>query len=81
MGMRKKLAISLVAGLLALTLWSTPAWWGVLFSPVTRQLTCASLAEDRDGFWRWEVDGVVVRLKSLDLLFSLLGIEPAGHQG
>ena len=75
MKIRYKLMISLVAGLLAMLLYATPAWWGVLFSPIARQLTTASLCEERDGFWRWEVDGVVIRLKSLDMLFSLLGLE------
>lgn len=72
---RNKLMISVLAGLLAMLLYTTPAWWGVLFSPITRQLTSASLTEDTDGFWRWEVNGVVVRMKSLDMLFSFLGLE------
>lgn len=75
MKVRYKLLISIVAGLLAMMLYTTPAWWGVLFSPITRQLTSVSLTENTDGFWRWEVDGVVIRLKSLDMLFSLLGLE------
>ena len=75
MKFRNKLLISLTAGLLAMLLYTTPAWWGVLFSPVTHQLTSASLTEDSDGFWHWETeDGIVIRLKSLDMLFSLLGI-------
>lgn len=75
MKMRNKLLISVVAGVLAMLLYTTPAWWGVLFSPITRQLTSVSLAEDTDGLWRWEADGVVIRLKSLDMLFSLLGLD------
>ena len=75
MKMRNKLLISVVAGMLAMLLYTTPAWCGVLFSPITRQLTSVSLAEDTDGLWRWEADGVVIRLKSLDMLFSLLGLE------
>lgn len=75
MKMRNKLLISVVAGVLAMLLYTTPAWWGVLFSPITRQLTSVSLAEDTDGLWCWEADGVVIRLKSLDMLFSLLGLD------
>ena len=75
MKMRNKLLISVVAGMLAMLLYTTPAWWGVLFSPITRQLTSVSLAEATAGVWRWEADGVVIRLKSLDMLFSLLGLE------
>ena len=75
MKMRNKLLISVVAGMLAMLLYTTPAWWGVLFSPITRQLTSVSLAEDTDGLWRWEADGEVIRLKSLDMLFSLLGLD------
>lgn len=51
---------------------STPMWWGVLFSPITRQLTTASVTEEPQGGLRWEVDGDVFRFKSLDLLFSFL---------
>ena len=66
-----KLVISLIAGLLAMLLYAAPAWWGVLFSPVTHQLTSAPLSEDSGGFWRWEMeDGVVLRLKSLDAIFE-----------
>ena len=72
---RNKLLISVLAGVLAMLLYTTPAWWGVLFSPIARQLTSASLTEDADGLWRWEADGVVIRLKSLDVLFSLLGLD------
>ena len=74
MKFRHKLLISLAAGLLAMLLYTTPAWWGVLFSPVAHQLTCAPLSEDEGGFWRWETeDGVVLRLKSLDALLALFG--------
>lgn len=72
---RNKLLISVLAGVLAMLLYTTPAWWGVLFSPIARQLTSVSLTEDADGLWRWEADGVVIRLKSLDVLFSLLGLD------
>ena len=72
MKFRNKLLISLAAGLLAMLLYTTPAWWGVVFSPVVQQLTSAPLSEDTDGFWCWEMeDGVVLQLKSLDMLFQL----------
>lgn len=72
MKLRNKLLISCAAGLLAVLLYAAPAWWGVVFSPVARQLTSAPLSEDAGGFWRWEMeDGVVLRLKSLDALFAL----------
>ena len=72
MKFRNKLLISLVAGFLAMLLYTAPAWWGVLFSPITHQLTSAPLSEDAGGFWRWEAgDGVVLRLKSLDALLAL----------
>ena len=72
MKLRNKLLISCAAGLLAMLLYAAPAWWGVVFSPVAQQLTSAPLSEDAGGFWRWEMeDGVVLRLKSLDVIFQL----------
>ena len=72
MKFRNKLLISLIAGLLAMLLYTTPAWWGVLFSSVAQRLTTAPLTEDVGSFWRWELeDGTVIRLKSLDVIFSL----------
>ena len=72
MNIRTKIALSIVAGILAATLYSTPMWWGVLFSPISQPLTSASLQEDLDGGFRWETDGIVLRFKSLDLFFSFL---------
>ncbi len=71
MKLRTKIWISILAGLLAMLLSSAPMWWGVLFSPITQPLTTASLTEDAGGV-RWEKDGVVLRFKTLDLLFSFL---------
>lgn len=71
MKLKHKLAISIAAGLLAMLLSGVPMWWGVLFSPIAQPLTTASLTEDGGGV-RWESDGVVLRFKSLDLLFSFL---------
>jgi len=72
MKIRDKILISLLAGLLAATMHSAPMWWGVLFAPMTREITTASLSEDGAGWLRWEIDGMVLRFRSLDLLFSLL---------
>ncbi|MDE7262875.1 MAG: hypothetical protein K2N78_12570 [Oscillospiraceae bacterium] len=67
-----KILISIAAGFLAMLLYSAPMWWGVLFSPLSQPLTTAELSEDSDSGMRWEAGGVVVRFKSLDLLFSFL---------
>lgn len=69
---RDKIILSIIAGLLAMMLYSGAMWWGVLFSPITQQLTTAPLSEDTDGWLRWETDGIVLRFKSLDLLFTFL---------
>lgn len=71
MKFKTKVCISILAGLLAMLLSSAPMWWGVLFSPVTQPLVTAGLTEDADGV-RWEKDGIVLRFKTLDLLFSFL---------
>lgn len=71
MKFQHKLVISILAGFLAMLLYSTPMWWGVLFSPLTHSLTTSEAAEDAGGVC-WESGGVVLRLKSLDLLFSHL---------
>ena len=71
MKLRYKLLISVLAGLLAMTLYSAPMWWGVLFSPLSQPLTTAGIAEDAEGVC-WESDGVVYRFKTLDMLFPFL---------
>ena len=71
MKLRSKILISIAAGFLAMLLYSSPMWWGVVFSPLSQSLTTADLSEDNGGV-RWEADGVVLRFKSLDLLFSFL---------
>ena len=70
MKLRTKLSLSVLAGLLAMILSSTPMWWGVLFSPITQQMTTAQC--EPDGGVRWEVDGQVLRFRSLDLLYAFL---------
>ena len=73
MKLKNKVLLSIAAGLLAMLLYSSPMWWGVLFSPLAQPLTTASITEDTDtGGVRWESDGVVLRFKTLDLLFSFL---------
>ena len=71
MKLRNKLILSILAGFLAMLLYSTPMWWGVLFSPLSQPLTTSKAAENTGGVC-WESGGVVLRLKSLDLLFSHL---------
>ncbi|MCI9432695.1 MAG: hypothetical protein HFF70_09765 [Oscillospiraceae bacterium] len=71
MKLKNKVILSIMAGLLAMLLYSSPMWWGVLFSPIAQPLTTAELTED-DGGVRWESDGVVFRFKTLDMLFSFL---------
>ncbi len=69
---KEKLLLSLLAGLLAVMLTRPTMWWGVLFSPFSNDLICASVTEDAQQGWRWEQDGVVLRFKSLDILLSFL---------
>lgn len=69
---KEKLLLSLLAGLLAVMLTRPTMWWGVLFSPFSSDLICASVTEDAQQGWRWEQDGVVLRFKSLDILLSFL---------
>ena len=71
MKLRNKLIISILVGLLAMLLYSTPMWWGVLFSPLTQSMTTAEVTEDAVVV-RWESKGVVLRFKYLELLFSFL---------
>ena len=71
MKLKNKVILSIMAGLLAMLLYSSPMWWGVLFSPIAQPLTTAELTED-DGGVRWESDGVAFRFKTLDMLFSFL---------
>ena len=71
MKLKHKIVISIAAGFLAMLLYSAPMWWGVLFSPLTQSMTTAEVTEEAGGV-SWESDGVVLRFKSLDLLFSFL---------
>ncbi len=69
----KKLTLSVIAGILAMTLYAAPMWWGVLFSPLAQPLTTAPAAESVGNAPSWESGGVTLRIKALDLLFSWLG--------
>lgn len=69
---RDKLIISLILGFVVMSLWSFPMWWGALFSPIVQQLTGAPLTADISGGVRWELDGIVLRFRSLDLLLTWL---------
>lgn len=71
MKLRTKIILSVVAGFLAMLLYSSPMWWGVLFSPITEQLTTAELTGETSGGLCWEAGDTVVRLRSLDFLLSL----------
>ena len=64
--------ISILIGLIAMTFYSFPMWWGVLFSPITQQLTGAPLTDTLTGSVCWELDGVVLRFRSLDLFLTWL---------
>lgn len=74
MKLRTKIALSAVVGLFAMLLYSSPMWWGVLFSPIAQPMTTGELTEEASGGIRWESDGTVFRFKSLDLLLSLFHI-------
>lgn len=69
---RDKIIISIIVGLLVMSLYSFPMWWGVLFSPITQQLTGAPLTADVAEGIRWEMDGIVLRFRSLDFLMTWL---------
>lgn len=74
MKLRTKIALSVLVGFFAMLLYSSPMWWGVLFSPITQQLTTGELTEEVSGDFQWETGGIVVRFKSLDMLLSFFNI-------
>lgn len=71
MKLRDKIILSVAVGLVAALLYEMPMWWGVLFSPLAEQLTTAQAAADTGGWFRLDLDGTILRLKSLDVLFAL----------
>ena len=70
MNTRDKIIISLVIGLIAMSFYSFPMWWGVLFSPITQQLTTTPVTEVLTQGFCWETEGVVFRLRGFDLLMD-----------
>ena len=70
---RDKIIISVVVGLVAMSFYSMPMWWGVLFSPIAQQLTTEPVTQALTRGFCWQTEGVVLRLKGLDLLMELLG--------
>lgn len=69
---RDKIILSIFVGLFAMLLYSSPMWWGVLFSPISQPLTTAGLTDAGTGGICWEIDGIVLRFRSLDMLLSFL---------
>lgn len=69
---RRRMALSLTAGLLALFLSGGPMWWGVVFSPLSQPLTTAETEEpeEPDGF-SFQIGGQVFRFKALDLILEI----------
>ncbi len=70
---RDKIIISIIIGMLAMSFYTFPMWWGVLFSPITQQLTTSPLTEELAHGLCWETEGVVLRIRALDLLMKLFG--------
>ena len=69
---RDKIIISVVVGLVAMSFYSMPMWWGVVFSPIAQQLTTEPVTDALTRGICWQTEGVVLRLKGLDLLMELL---------
>ena len=67
---RDKILISLVIGLIAMSFYSFPMWWGVLFSPITRQLTTEPITEALTQGICFQSEDIVFRFKGLDLLMD-----------
>lgn len=70
---RDKIIISIIIGLIAMSFYSFPMWWGVLFSPITQQLTTEPVTEALTKGFCWQTEGMVFRLKGLDLLMEFFG--------
>lgn len=67
---RNKIIISIIIGLIAMSLYSFPMWWGVLFSPITQQLTTVPITEELTKGFCLQTDGVIFRLRGLDMLMN-----------
>ena len=70
---RDKIIISVVVGLVAMSFYSTPMWWGVVFSPIAQQLTTEPITDALTRGFCWQTDGIILRLKGFDLLMAFLG--------
>lgn len=68
---RTKIIISILIGLVAMSLYSFPMWWGVLFSPITQELATTPVTEELTGGFCARTGGFVFRLKALDFLVGL----------
>lgn len=73
MNTRDKIIISVVIGLIAMTIDAIPMWWGVLFSPISQQLATEPLTDALTRGICWQTEDFVLRLKGVDLLMKLLG--------
>lgn len=63
--------LSILIGLAAVSFDAFPMWWGVLFAPITEQLSSVPISEELTKGFCWEMDGVVLRLRGLDLIAEL----------
>ena len=68
---RRRAALSLTAGLLALFLSGGPMWWGVVFSPLSQPLTTAAEPEAPEEGFSFQIGGQVFRFKALDLILEI----------
>ena len=71
---RDKIIISIIIGLIAASFQAFPMWWGVLFSPIAQQLTTAPITEALTQGFCWQTEGLVLRLRGLDLLMEFFGM-------
>ena len=68
---RNKIIISIIVGLVAMSFASFPMWWGVLFSPIARELTTTPITEELTKGFSMQTEGFVFRLRGLDFLINL----------
>ena len=67
-----KILISVVIGLIAMLLYSSPMWWGTMFSPIVQKLTSVPITEDLTKGVCMQTEEFVFRFKGLDILMNLL---------
>ena len=68
-----KIFISVIAGLVAVSLQVCPMWWGTLFAPITEQLATEPVTEVLTQGFCWQSEGLIFRLRGLDLLMEFFG--------